>query len=205
MAAQAMGSLRRIQVFLDHTRHFGEPRDLMDRVQEQPVDFEGWYVANHARVVASVLLATGDVDLTRDAVDEAFTRALVRWDRVKEMDSPTGWTYKVALNAARRHERRRALERRLLARRALERSVPAPAGEAWALVRGLPRRQRTVVVLRYVADLTQAQIAEVMGISRSTVASTLVDAHRRLGRLLADEDHDDNHDDNHDEVEVHRG
>jgi RNA polymerase sigma-70 factor (ECF subfamily) len=158
-------------------------------------------VANHARVVASVLLATGNADLTRDAVDEAFTRALVRWDRVKEMDSPTGWTYKVALNAARRHERRRALERRLLARRAPETRLPAPAGEAWAVVGDLPRQQRTVVVLRYVADLTQAQIAEVMGISRSTVASTLDDAHRRLGRLLAD----DHHDRDHDEVKVRGG
>ena len=159
----------------------------MDRVQEQPVDFEGWYVASHPRVVASVLLATGNADLTRDAVDEAFMRALVRWDRVKEMDSPTGWTYKVALNAARRHERRRALERRLLARRVPEATLPAPAGEAWAAVRDLPRQQRTVVVLRYVADLTQTQIADVLGISRSTVASTLDDAHRRLGRLLADD------------------
>jgi RNA polymerase sigma-70 factor (ECF subfamily) len=103
------------------------------------------------------------------------------------MESPTGWTYKVALNAARRHERRRALERRLLARRRPETTLPAPAGEAWAAVRDLPRQQRNVVVLRYVGDLTQAQIAEVMGISRSTVASTLEDAHRRLGRLLADD------------------
>ena len=64
----------------------------------------------------------------------------------------------------------------------------------------LPRQQRTVVVLRYVADLTQAQIAEVMGIRAAPSGSTLVDAHRRLGRLLADDD-----DDEHDEVEVHHG
>jgi hypothetical protein len=56
----------------------------MERVQEQPVDFEGWYVANHARVVASLLLATGNLDLTRDAVDEAFTRALVAVDELRD-------------------------------------------------------------------------------------------------------------------------
>ena len=66
-------------------------------------------------------------------------------------------------------------------------SVPAPAGEAWALVAALPERQRTAVVLRHVADLTEPEIARVMGITRGTVSSTLSDAHRALRAQLADE------------------
>jgi DNA-directed RNA polymerase specialized sigma24 family protein len=42
------------------------------------------------------------------------------------------------------------------------------------------------VVLRYVADLTEAQIATAMGVSRSTVSSTLRDAHRALAERLGE-------------------
>ena len=147
-------------------------------------DFEGWYLANHARLVAGLLMVSGDLDLTRDAVDEACTRAFTRWERVRRMDSPSGWTFRVALNALRRHQRRAALERRLLARRPNPTTIPAPAGEAWDAVRVLPPRQRKAVVLRYVADLTQAEIASAMGITRSTVSSLLADAHSRLSELI---------------------
>lgn len=147
-------------------------------------DFEGWYLANHARLVAGLLLVSGDLDLTREAVDEACTRAFTRWEQVRRMDSPSGWTFRVALNALRRHQRRAAMERRLLARRPPTAVVPAPAGEAWDIVRALPPRQRTAVVLRYVADLTQVEIAAAMGITRSTVSSLLADAHAHLAELI---------------------
>jgi RNA polymerase sigma factor (sigma-70 family) len=149
--------------------------------------FEAFYDATHARLVTSMLLVTGDPDVARDATDEAFVRALGAWRRVSGMASPAGWTYRVAINVVRRRARRAALERRLLARSDRPpTSVPAPAGEAWAAVADLPPRQRTAVVLRFVADLTEAQIAQAMGISRSTVSSTLADATRSLGHALAD-------------------
>jgi DNA-directed RNA polymerase specialized sigma24 family protein len=57
--------------------------------------------------------------------------------------------------------------------------------DLWAAVKGLTERQRTVVALRYVADLKERDIAEVLGISRSTVSTTLRDAHARLAGVLA--------------------
>jgi RNA polymerase sigma factor (sigma-70 family) len=153
--------------------------------------FEAFYAAERGRLVTSMLLATGDADVAGDAADEAFVRAWQAWGRVHKMESPAGWTYRVALNVVRRRARRAAIEQRLLARRGRpEATMPAPAGEAWQLVRDLPPRQRTAVVLRFVADLTEAQIADAMGISRSTVSSTLADANRSLGRALADPDAD---------------
>lgn len=149
--------------------------------------FEGWYRREHPRLVASLLLVTGDLHLAQDAADEAFARALARWDRVGRMDSPNGWTYRVALNVLRRRGRRAARERELLARQDLTADVPAPAGEAWDAVRKLPPRQRTAVVLRYVADLTEEQVGAAMGVSRSTISSSLADARRTLGKLLCDE------------------
>jgi RNA polymerase sigma factor (sigma-70 family) len=149
--------------------------------------FEAFYEATHPRLVTSLLLVTGDPDVARDATDEAFVRALGAWRRVSAMESPAGWTYRVAINVVRRRARRAGLERRLLARSARPAAaVPAPAGEAWAVVAELPERQRTAVVLRFVADLTESQIAEAMGVSRSTVSSTLADATRSLGQALAE-------------------
>lgn len=149
--------------------------------------FEGWYRREHPRLVASLLLVAGDLHLAQDAADEAFARALARWDRVGRMESPNGWTYRVALNVLRRRGRRAARERELLARQDPAGDVPAPAGEAWDAVRKLPPRQRTAVVLRYVADLTEEQVGAAMGVSRSTVSSSLADARRTLGKLLCDE------------------
>jgi DNA-directed RNA polymerase specialized sigma24 family protein len=63
-----------------------------------------------------------------------------------------------------------------------------PTGEVWDLVRALPERQRIAVVLRYVADLTEPDIAIAMGIARGTVASTLAAARARLAGVLINED-----------------
>jgi RNA polymerase sigma-70 factor (ECF subfamily) len=93
------------------------------------------------------------------------------------MASAGGWTYKVALN-----ELRRILRRRGRANAAAPRDdvVPSTDPELWDLVRRLPERQRTAIVLRYVADLPERSVAEAMGIRRSTVASTLTQARHRL-------------------------
>lgn len=154
---------------------------------KEPESFDSWYAREHPRLVATLLLSTGDVELAADGVDEAFTRALEKWDQVSMMESPTGWAFRVALNHARRTARRRMIERRLFIKRAKDAPVPAPAGEVWQVVSSLPPRQREVVVLRHIGDLREAEIAEVLGISRSTVSSTLSDAHERLGSLLDDE------------------
>ena len=83
--------------------------------------FDDWYRSEHSRLVAALLLITGDLALATESVDEAFARALERWGRVRAMASPTGWTFRVAHNLSRRAQWRSGLERRLLARR------PAPS------------------------------------------------------------------------------
>lgn len=152
------------------------------------LDFASWYGDAHPRVVTALLLVAGDLDVARDVADEACARAFLHWGRVSTMASPTGWTCRVGFNLVRRRGRRMQMERTLLRRKRSEPVLPAPAGEAWHAVRQLPTRQRTAVVLRYVADLTESEIAQVMGVTRSTVSSALAAAHRSLGRLLADGD-----------------
>jgi RNA polymerase sigma-70 factor (ECF subfamily) len=150
--------------------------------------FEAWYRREHPRLVTLVSAAIGDADAGREAVDEALVRAFERWDKVSSMSSPAGWTYRVALNVARRRARRRAMERRLLRRPPVAGSVPGPTGELWAIVAQLPVRQRTAVLLRHVGQLTEREIAEVMGIARGTVSSTLRSAYQRLGVAIRDDD-----------------
>ena len=147
-------------------------------------DFESWYRSEHPRVIGVLCAISGDVDAAREAVDEAFARALARWERVRGMDAPGAWTCKVALNVLRRNKRRRATEERAFKRAMPTVPVPATDPELWAAVRRLPERQRTAIVLKYVGDLPEAEIARMMRVRRGTVAATLFEARRRLAEML---------------------
>jgi RNA polymerase sigma-70 factor (ECF subfamily) len=145
--------------------------------------FEDWYEARYRRLLGAVALAVGNLDEAREATDEAFCRALARWPRVGAMDAPEAWTYRVAVNVHKRRARRRGLEARFVRSRPVAVAMTAewPTDtELWAAVAQLPPRQRAVVALRFVADMTEADIATALGIARGTVASTLHDALRTL-------------------------
>ncbi len=151
------------------------------------MDFEAWYRREHPRLLTAMVIVCCDLDAARDATAEAFARALERWERVELMENPAGWTYTVAVNLARRRWRRRAAEDRLVAG-----AVPAGLGTAedrldvWRAVAGLPLQARTAVVLRYLAAMTEAEVAEAMGVAVGTVSSSLSVARRRLAALLTD-------------------
>lgn len=157
---------------------------------DDSLDFEAWYQASYSRVLASLVLAAGGIELGREATDEAFARALERWDRVAAMASPAGWVYVVALNELRRGARRRNLERPAFERtgRQDDRPPDTLSIEVWDSLRSLPRREREAVALRYIGGLTEAQVADAMGISPGTVARMLHDARGRLASVFSDED-----------------
>ncbi len=145
--------------------------------------FDAWYREIHPGLLTSLAVGFGDAELASEAADEAIVRAFERWDRVSTMGSPGGWTYRVAVNLARRKRRRQAMERVLL-QRDRRSPVPGPAGELWLLVADLPERQRIAVALRHVAALTEAEIGEAMGITRGTVSATLRQAYLSLRSQL---------------------
>jgi RNA polymerase sigma factor (sigma-70 family) len=159
------------------------------------VDFATWYRREHPRLASTLVIVTGDAGIAAEAVDEAFARAYERWGRVGGMVSPSGWTYRTALNVLRRRRRRERLEAALLRRHPTDPDgrggLPAPPAdwspEVWDALRSLPRRERTAVALRYVADLSTEQIAEAMGVAPGTVGSTLHAARRHLAAALGDE------------------
>lgn len=154
-------------------------------------EFEDWYRREHPRLANGLYLISGSIDTARDATDEAFARAAASWTRVRRMDSPTAWTFKVGLNLIRREARRRRRHEAAVSRlRAPASSVPVelPDSELWDAVRALPDRQRQTVVLRYVGDLPEAEIAAVLGVARGTVASNLSRALDALASKLVEQE-----------------
>jgi RNA polymerase sigma-70 factor (ECF subfamily) len=156
------------------------------RAPEPDAAYTAFFATHHPRVVASLTLSFGDEQVAHDAAADAFAKALLRWDQVGAMASPAGWVHRVALHNLRRHHRRRDRERELLARFPASELVgaPEPALEVWAALARLPERQRTAAVLRWAADLTEVEIARIMGVRRSTVSATLAKARSALERLL---------------------
>jgi RNA polymerase sigma-70 factor (ECF subfamily) len=145
------------------------------------------YESERDGMARSLHVISGDAEAARDAVAEAFSRAYERWPRVASMDSPSGWVYRVALNELRRRMRRRGLESRLLRRERLHAIPPADIDpELWDAVAALPQRQREAIVLRYVGDLTERDVASVLRISEGAASAALVTARRRLAEQLAD-------------------
>lgn len=152
-------------------------------------DFDTWYAEAHPVLSKALTAWCGDASVAADALDEAFVRAIERWDRVRVLDAPSGWVWRTATNVARRRVRRGELERRALRRRSAgaAESGPGPTGDDVDLRRGLDRlseRQRTAIVLRYVVDLSQREIGTLMGIAEGTVAATLHQARARLADHL---------------------
>ncbi|MGO8871827.1 MAG: sigma-70 family RNA polymerase sigma factor [Acidimicrobiales bacterium] len=151
--------------------------------------FEAWYKAAYPQLVRVLTVVGGDRELAADAAAEAFACALARWSRVSMMASPSGWTYTVALNDLRRRQRRARLER-LVHLRPPPRPVDDDHLEVWEAIRALPLRQRTAIVLHYVVDLPQEEVAEAMGVTAGTVAATLHAARSALRTLLSTVDID---------------
>jgi len=154
--------------------------------------FDEFYESFFDRVARALTLAGADRDVARDATQEAFARALRQWRKVREMDRPDGWVYVVAMNQLRDHWRRGERRR--------ERAVEVDAGavdDASAVatrlsvreaIATLPPRQRQAVVLRYLADLPIADVADAMGCAIGTVKATLHQAMRNMRVELDEED-----------------
>ena len=152
-------------------------------------EFEGWYRELYPRFVTTLAVSLGSREEAADVAGDAFVAAFEDWDRVGRMDNPSGWAFRVAMNRAKRRGRRRGAERASAAR--LAPTAPLEGGslaELRSLLAPLPERMRQVVALRHVADLTEPAIAEVLGISRGTVSSTLRDAYPRLASLMEPEE-----------------
>ncbi len=159
----------------------------------EEADIREFLATEYARLVAAVALVASSRPAAEDAVQEAMVRAWERTRKGEQIDSLNAWVATVALNISRSGLRRKMAERR--ARQRLDAS-PATAhershGDAVDIERAmatLPRRQREVVVLRYLLDLTTAETASTLRINEGTVKSELSRARARLASRLQVDD-----------------
>lgn len=154
--------------------------------------FEDFYVAEYHLVLGVLLMVTADRQDAEDIAQDAFGRAFERWSSVAHHANPEAWVRRVALNRAVSAWRRSRTARRAGERLGTTSQVvagdPVLSDEGvWHQVARLPRRQAQTIALRYVEDRSDAQIANILGISMGSVKTHLHRAHRALGQLLGEE------------------
>ena len=155
-------------------------------------EFERLYAAEAAGLFSFLAYRTGDRSLAEDLVADAFERALrsrLRFDRRR--GSEKTWLYAIALNVLRDHARRAAA-----AGRALERhGAPDAAGEAGVAhvehrdqvqraLAVLSSEEREAIALRFGAELTVPEMAQVLGEPLTTVEGRVYRALRKLREAL---------------------
>ncbi|HET7128266.1 MAG TPA: sigma-70 family RNA polymerase sigma factor [Gaiellaceae bacterium] len=129
----------------------------------------------------------GSHDLAREAVQETFAAALRERESFRGEGSLEGWLWKAMLNTCRQEQRRR---RRLSDEQPPELGTngqPAEWPELRALIAALPDQERHALFLRYYADLSQDEIADVLGVRPGTVGATLTHARNKLRVALRPE------------------
>ena len=150
-------------------------------------DFEAFYQKWRSPIFRSLALALGDAGLASEAVDEAMTRAVARWETLKDYERPEGWLYRVGLNWARGVFRKRRYELLSDLKAATDSWVDAvPDADLIEAVGRLSLKLRTVVVARYYLDFSTAEVAESLGVPEGTVKSRLSRALEQLGRELGE-------------------
>ncbi|MFG2905063.1 SigE family RNA polymerase sigma factor [Kitasatospora sp. NPDC048286] len=153
-------------------------------------DFEAFAATRWRRLVRTAYLLTGDHHEAEDVVQATFAKVFRNWSRISRLDEPDAYVHRALVNNnLNRHRRRRV--RQLLVPVLPDRASTAGGGghrdveERSVLLQALaelPQRQRAVVVLRYWEDMSERQVADVLGCSPGNVKSQ---ASRGLAKLRA--------------------
>ena len=150
------------------------------------------YTTNYRSLVRLSTLLLHDQAAAEDVVQDAFVAMHASWRRLRDTDKALAYLRQSVVNRSRSRLRHlKVADRKAPALMPADASAALPSAEHGALaaldrervmhaLRTLPQRQREVLVLRYYVDLSEAQIADVMGISTGAVKSH---ASRGMGAL----------------------
>ena len=147
-------------------------------------------------MVRLAYLLCGDREGAEDIVQDAFVALSRRWEHLRSPDAAAAYLRTTVVNGTRSAMRRRVTARRLLHPVGDER---VEAAESTAVrndeqrrvldvIRQLPRRQREVIVLRYWAGLSEAEIAATLGVSPGTVKTAAARARSAFQSSMEDDD-----------------
>lgn len=130
----------------------------------------------------------GDASAADEVAQDAFVRLYATWRRLDDIDHPASYLRRIVLNLCRTRGRRAALHRRaepLLREDDVAREPDVALRlDVWSALEKLPHRQRACVVLRYLEDLSEAEVARLLECSIGTVKSQLHRARARLEETL---------------------
>jgi RNA polymerase sigma-70 factor (ECF subfamily) len=151
--------------------------------------FDQFYGRVFGPLVGQLLLVTGDQHEAEDVVQEALTRAAVRWRRISRYEVPDLWVRRVALNLAANGARRRRRRLAALVRIGPPPELPPASPDAVALaqaLRTLPMPYRQALVLHHLIGLPVTEVATELGVPEGTVKTRLARGRRRLAEALGD-------------------
>ena len=144
---------------------------------DRDADFTAYLQARQGRLLRTAYLLTGDQHQAEDLLQTSLAKLYLAWDRVRDRGSVDAYVRRIMVNE-NNSMWRRPWKRRETAHETLPDTVPVidtydegVGAAVWAIVQTLPRRARAVVVLRYYEQLSEAETAEVLGISVGTVKS----------------------------------
>jgi len=143
-------------------------------VVTRDVGFEQFVAARSAALLRTAYLLTRDHALAEDLLQTALTKAWFAWSRVE--GNPDAYVRRIVVTTYSTWWRRKwngehATDELPEAGAGQFAEDSADSHDLWTAVGRLPRRQRTVIVLRYFEDLTEAETARLMGCSVGTVKS----------------------------------
>lgn len=146
-------------------------------VEGPSTSFDGVYRREAVAMVRLALLLVGSQEQAEEIVQDAFAQLYERWERIER---PGAYLRTCVVNGCRRaHRRRRQNDLAVAATH----DVPVASLGADHLadtLAALPAKRRAALILRYYEDLSEAEIAEALGVRRGTVKSLL---HRGLAQL----------------------
>jgi len=152
------------------------------------------YARHLGGAVGLAYLLTGDRHLAEDLAQEAFVRLAGRFGHLRNPDAFEPYLRRTVVNLFTSHLRRRRLERAYL-RSEAGRPEPATPGpdvgltdELWATLQRLPERQRAAVVLRFYEDLSEREVAGVLGCSVPAAKSLVARAMETLRGEIGSEE-----------------
>jgi RNA polymerase sigma-70 factor (sigma-E family) len=140
-------------------------------------EYDDVYAALWPRLVRTAYAVSGDLGVAEDAVQIAFAKAYRSWRRISRMEAVEAYLRRMVVNevlnnrrlARHRHEVTSAEPPEAATSGAAELTLAHT--EMWSVLSTLPPRQRAVLVLRYYEDLSEQQIADVLGCRPGTVKS----------------------------------
>ena len=146
-------------------------------------ELERLYRKDGARLWRSLVAFTGDAEISRDSVAEAFAQALGRGDAVQDQER---WVWRAAFRIASGEMKRRSQRRPFEDDRTYE--MPEPPIDLVRILSQLSPKQRAVIILHFYSGYSTREVAAILGSTAGTVRVHISQGRKRLLRLLETED-----------------